>query len=150
MFRQAAFHRPQIIRVVARRQSLVARVAPFLLLASGLAFLTVCLGILTKHWRQPLMVAAENLLEAWDKPGQAMASESTFEIGRQSYQVLGLSRDFDSNRPVVWLRSLRTNRVDRFAAGESVFGSQAYIAHIGDHRLTIKYHEKSLKISLPP
>lgn len=79
-----------------------------------------------------------------------LARTPTVDAGRLSYAILGLGQDADSGQQLVWVRSLKSNRVGGFAEGDKVFGGPMTVSEISGLVVELAYEDQVRRVELAP
>lgn len=120
--------------------------------AAAMLFFIAALGLLALSLRPYIA----NLIQPETKSARGatyllnLSRTPTIDAGRLSYAILGLGQDADSGRQVVWMRSLKTNRVAGFAEGEKVFGGPVRVEGISDMTVELAFRNEVRRIELAP
>ena len=75
---------------------------------------------------------------------------ATVDTGSRRYEILGLGQNADSGAQVVWVRSLRSNRIGGFAAGQRLFGGPVRVAIIDGVEVELASGESRHRVRLAP
>ena len=104
------------------------------------AFFLICIGML-------VAVVVRIAVTSGAEPQQATAKESvnimslsrapTFRANGRKFAILGLGQDSDSGKQIVWIKSVRSNKIEGYQVGDSLFGSAVTVAHISSNKVQI-------------
>lgn len=69
-------------------------------------------------------------------------------FGGLRYQILGVSQDEGSKGSFLWVRSLTSQRVGKFALGDQLFGGPVKIVAMSTHEIRLSYRGRDHAIPL--
>lgn len=70
------------------------------------------------------------------------------DFGGLHYQILGTSLDNKTGEPVVWVRSLTSQRVGKFSPGDQLFGGPVRVVQISAQQVQVSYRGRSHTVPL--
>ncbi len=123
---------------------------PYHAIAGGLFLISIALLSMStwryvKAVRRPERAPAHEAIDVF-----SLARTPTVAAGKFRYSILGYGQDEMTGRQIVWVRSITTNHVGGFAAGDKLFDGPVSVEAITDDRLALSYRGGSVEVPIQP